>query len=88
MPISLSRLQPRLLFIAGVLLAVVAYWGGLAELVSRWTSQEEYSHGFLIPFISLWLLWLRRDALKGQLGKTVLVVDSDHRAGAWHAPPG
>ena len=69
MPISLSRLQPRLLFIAGVLLAVVAYWGGLAELVSRWTSQEEYSHGFLIPFISLWLLWLRRDALRGSLGK-------------------
>ena len=70
MPNSWSRLQPRLIFVAGVLLAVVAYWGGLAELVSRWIRQEEYSHGFLIPFISLWLLWLRRDALRGSVGKS------------------
>ena len=62
-------LFPGLLFLSGVLLAVVACWGGLVELVNRWTSQEEYSHGVLIPFISLWLLWLRRDALKGGFGK-------------------
>ena len=69
MPNSWNRLQPRLIFVAGVLLAVVAYWGGLAELVSRWIKQEEYSHGFLIPLISLWLLWLRRDALRGSVGR-------------------
>lgn len=32
-------------------------------------NQEEYSHGFLIPAISLWMLWDRRDALAVSIGK-------------------
>src|SRR3979490_3196900 len=35
-------------FIAA-LLAAVGFGGALFELVRRWTTQEEYSHGFLIP---------------------------------------
>ena len=31
--------------------------------------QEEYSHGFLIPFIAGWLLWTRRDALMASIGQ-------------------
>ncbi|EMR14367.1 transmembrane protein EpsH [Methylophaga lonarensis MPL] len=34
-----------------VLLAVIAYWNGLAEAVHRWGNQEEYSHGYLIPWL-------------------------------------
>jgi hypothetical protein len=48
-------------FVVAIALAFFAYFGGLAELVSRWSKQEEYSHGFFIPLISLWLLWQRRD---------------------------
>lgn len=55
-------------FAVAVLLAAVAYFGGLVELVSRWSKQEEYSHGFFIPLISLWLLWQRRDALQASVG--------------------
>lgn len=69
MPASSRPLRHWLLFLAGILLATVAYWDGLTELVDRWTRQEEYSHGFLIPFVSLWLLWRRRDALRVSLGK-------------------
>ena len=49
-------------FIAA-LLAVIAFRGALLELVKRWTTQEEYSHGFLIPLVAAWLLWTRRKAL-------------------------
>ncbi|MBL4603772.1 MAG: exosortase [Emcibacteraceae bacterium] len=35
----------------------------------RWMTQEEYSHGFLIPAISLWMLYDRRDALAASIGK-------------------
>ena len=55
-------------FVIAVLLAVAAYFGGLVELASRWSKQEEYSHGFFIPLISLWLLWQRRDALQESVG--------------------
>jgi exosortase D (VPLPA-CTERM-specific) len=58
-----------ILFVISVLIALAAYSGGLSELVSRWIKQEEYSHGFFIPLISLWLLWERRDALRSSIGK-------------------
>ena len=52
-----------LLMIAAVAVAVLAFHEGLRELYHRWSTQEEYSHGFLIPFITVWLLWTRREAL-------------------------
>jgi exosortase D (VPLPA-CTERM-specific) len=39
------------------------------NLVHRWSVQEEYSHGFLIPVIAAWLLWARRDALFASMGR-------------------
>ena len=50
-------------------MAFIAFGGGLQELLRRWTVQEEYSHGFLIPVIAGWLLWTRRDALLANIGK-------------------
>lgn len=55
-------------FIAA-LLAAFAFHGGLFELVRRWTTQAEYSHGFLIPLVAAWLLWTRRDALLASNGR-------------------
>jgi exosortase D (VPLPA-CTERM-specific) len=51
------------------LLAAVGYSGALFELVRRWTTQEEYSHGFLIPLVTAWLLWTRRDVLVASIGR-------------------
>ncbi len=48
----------------GFILIVVAFWGGLSELVKRWDNQEEYSHGFLIPLVTAYLIWQRKDFLK------------------------
>ena len=41
---------------AGLLIALVAFSGALTDLAVRWTRQEEYSHGFLIPIVAAWLL--------------------------------
>ena len=58
-----------LLAAASILVAFIGFSGGLRELLRRWTVQEEYSHGFLIPVIAAWLLWTRRDALLANIGK-------------------
>ncbi|MGC2696324.1 MAG: exosortase, partial [Candidatus Angelobacter sp.] len=51
------------------LLAAIGFSGALSELVKRWATQEEYSHGFLIPLVTAWLLWTRRDALLASVGR-------------------
>ena len=52
-----------------VLAAIFAFHGALMELSHRWATQEEYSHGFLIPVVSAWLLWRRRNALRAAVGR-------------------
>ena len=58
-----------LLVLVAVLAGALAFHSGLAELYHRWSTQEEYSHGFLIPIISAWLLWTRREALIANIGE-------------------
>jgi exosortase D (VPLPA-CTERM-specific) len=36
---------------------------GIAYLLQIWTDREEYSHAYLIPLISLFLVWQRRNEL-------------------------
>lgn len=58
-----------LLIVLAIVLAMVAFGGGLVALVERWINQEEYSHGFFIPLIALWFAWNRRQALVASLGR-------------------
>jgi exosortase D (VPLPA-CTERM-specific) len=46
-----------------------AFGGALADAVFRWSNQAEYSHGFLIPAVTGWLLWTRRDVLAANIGR-------------------
>src|SRR6185437_8891329 len=64
-----SVIYASLLVSISVLIAFFAYSQSLLELVRRWTAQEEYSHGFLIPAIVAWLFWTRRHALLASLGR-------------------
>lgn len=48
----------------------------LANIFSRWSYQAEYSHGFLIPLVSLYILWEN----KARLSAT-------QTAGSWWALP-
>jgi exosortase D (VPLPA-CTERM-specific) len=54
--------------ILGIAFCVIAFSDALGELVTRWARDAEYSHGFLIPLVSLWLLWMRRHALRANIG--------------------
>ncbi|OUR71055.1 VPLPA-CTERM-specific exosortase XrtD [Methylophaga sp. 41_12_T18] len=56
------------LFVAAIALAILTYWNGLAEAVFRWGSQEEYSHGYLIPLVSLYILWEKQALIKASIG--------------------
>ena len=47
---------------------MLGFSDALLELLRRWTAQEEYSHGFLIPVIAAWLLWTRREAIVASIG--------------------
>lgn len=64
-----SALVAGALVAIAVIICIIGFGGALQELVRRWSVQEEYSHGFLIPFIAAWLLWSRRDALRASIGK-------------------
>jgi exosortase D (VPLPA-CTERM-specific) len=64
-----SAIHGSLFVSISVLVALIAFSQPLLELVRRWTVQEEYSHGFLIPVIVGWLLWSRRDALLASVGR-------------------
>ena len=61
--IVLSK-QSLLLVIAIALLAWVCY-DGLALMVSWW-ERDEYSHGYMIPLVALYLLWQKRYLLAEQ----------------------
>lgn len=52
--------------VAIIAICSVVYWSSFRMLLSAW-EQPDYSHGYLIPFFSLFLLWFRRDmAPRGQ----------------------
>lgn len=53
----------KILLIVGVALAVTLCWDGVALMVNYWLDREEYSHGVLIPFIALYLLWQKQPTL-------------------------
>ena len=41
----------------------IAFWHSWSSLFDVWGNRPGYSHGYLVPLISLWLLYTRRDAL-------------------------
>jgi exosortase len=47
----------------GVILAVL-YWPILRDLGRQWIDDANYQHGFLVPLVSVFLVWRRRAALQ------------------------
>ena len=48
-----------------LLIAAVALLYGpiLVKLATQWFNDADYSHGILVPFVSLYLIWIKRDEL-------------------------
>lgn len=69
-----SRLDPRYSFgwtltIGGfAAVAALLYLDGILEMQKSW-HRSEYSHGFLIPLISGYLIWRRRDSIASVKGR-------------------
>lgn len=52
-------------FCFGLLVLCIAglFVDSLAFMLSRWLDKEEYSHGFLMPFLCIFLIWQRQNTL-------------------------
>ena len=57
--------KPLLLALLAAAAVVWAYWTTFADVVERWATDPQYSHGFLVPLFAGYLLWSRRAALAG-----------------------
>ena len=58
-----SPIKPLWIAIACVFAIVLAwaYWPTFGSVATAWLSNPDYTHGFFVIPISLWLLWLRRE---------------------------
>ncbi|HET6324364.1 MAG TPA: exosortase/archaeosortase family protein [Planctomycetaceae bacterium] len=65
LPLRLSRASIVGLLTMGAVI-LVCHFAVLTHLAGRWKAEANYSHGFLVPFISGWLLWHRRDLIAVQ----------------------
>ena len=45
------------------LLIGYAFWETIGDMVHRWDTKEEYGYGYLIPVITLFLIWQRKNQL-------------------------
>ena len=57
------RGRAEMVALAFVVILGVLYWGIARDLVSQWWNDDNYSHGFLVPVFSGFLVWQRRAQL-------------------------
>lgn len=66
-PVPIRRwrvnLRMALAFATLLVLLGLAFADGISELLHLWSIKEEYSHAYLIPFISLFLAWQKKNEL-------------------------
>ena len=80
--ISQKHELSALAIVAAVTLALLfAYHGALASMVRQWNNSPMYSYGFMVPLVSAYLLWSRRQGLRAltprpswALGSAVLLA--------------
>lgn len=66
---ALAPLIPAIPLVALGAAVFYLYYPVLVDLVSQWRADENYSHGFLIPLVSAYLIWQRRERLQHILVK-------------------
>jgi exosortase len=66
-PSPTARYPSEVILVAvGLVAALIAsHWATLATMAERWSSNPQYSHGFLVPVFAVVVLWFRRGMLQG-----------------------
>lgn len=59
-----NSLTSNLVLAAAAAIIAFIFFEGAEVMVQFWSNREEYSHGFLIPLITVYLIWQRSDALR------------------------
>ncbi|RDH81678.1 MAG: VPLPA-CTERM-specific exosortase XrtD [endosymbiont of Galathealinum brachiosum] len=79
--IQILREGPVFIFFGVLILAtlIFIYQEGLSYMVEMWDAKEEYGHGYIIPFITLFLIWQKSDKLelmtfKGSWAGLIVVI--------------
>ena len=75
-PVTLKSPAPSLRLVgagAGVLMVALLFADAIGNLWSRWGAQEELSHSYMIPLVSLWLIYANRDRVKAAIGEPSLL---------------
>ncbi|MEO1658682.1 MAG: VPLPA-CTERM-specific exosortase XrtD [Pseudomonadota bacterium] len=71
MPSFVVRDRTLMVVFAALLLAFgVLFHAGIANLWYRWGFQQELSHSYFIPLITIWMLWDRREAIMQSVGRS------------------
>src|SRR3989339_1832780 len=63
-PMNLS-IKKQTLFQIFILTAafLVVYQKAILKLISDWSTDPNFSHGFLIPFVALYMIWYKKNEL-------------------------
>ena len=67
MKLEILNMKPKRSWLPASALAfvfVLLYWPAINEFIYDWWHDDNYSHGFLIPVISGYFLWQKRDKIK------------------------
>lgn len=55
--------RPLLVLVLLLAVILVAYWHSAWGMAMIWARSDTYAHGFVVPLISLWLVWRQRAVL-------------------------
>lgn len=64
---SAIKSQDRTIVLSSIIFILAfgfLYWNTIIDMVGDWYNDDNYSHGFLIPVISGYFLWQRKDVIK------------------------
>ena len=71
-PLSPSWRQALILLPLLIAWLIYCYWDTAAAMVGIWSRSETYAHAFLVPPITLWLIWRQRTAVLAEQPQTSL----------------